>query len=263
MSMFGSRTLRGGRVSVLAVLAGLCVAAMAVAASPAFAEAEVPWWHVLVSAVPTTLPRGGTGKLLVSAANLGDGEADGSGVPVTVADRLPAGIVVLGINGEVGLNGSLGRGECSLEAVSCTFGQDVPPYVDAVMELTVRVEAGAVSGALEEAVVEGGGASRDTSRQPLTVGEGTTPFGVEWFEQTPEGVGGVVDTQAGSHPFQLTTTLDLNEIMEGGVAATPALVKDLHFDLPAGLIGDPEAVPQCTSAEFVVNPNTKASLLFK
>ncbi len=78
--------------------------------------------------------------------------------------------------------------------------------------MTVRVKAGAESGALNEAVVEGGGAARATSqRSRSTVGGAATGFGVEWFEMTPEGVGGVLDTQAGSHPFQLTTTLDLNQ----------------------------------------------------
>jgi hypothetical protein len=234
---------------LVAVVVGVCLGS-GVLASAAFAEGEVPWWHVVASVAPTNLPAGGTGRIVVAATDLGDANADGSGVPITVSDRLPAGIVAIGISSGVGPLGLFGRGECSLEKVSCTFSGAVQPYEDADVELTVRVLAGAQSGAVNEAVAEGGGASRVVTRQPFAVGGGATPFGVEWFEQTPEGVGGVVDTQAGSHPFQLTATLDLNKTLEGGVMSTPALVRDLQFNLPAGLVGNPNAIAQCTSAEF-------------
>ena len=247
--------LDGGRSRLGTALCAL-VAALSLLSvcgvAPAFAEGEAPWWRVVTSAAPTNLPPGGTGKVLVVASNLGDGEALGSSVPITVADKLPPGIVAVGITSEAGIVGVLGRGECSIEKVSCTFGQDVPPYFQLELELTVRVEAGAASGGVNEALVEGGGAARVTDRQPLTVSAAATGFGPEWLEMTPENVGGVVDTQAGSHPFQLTTTLDLNENLGTHGAEAPQLVKDLRFSLPAGMIGNARAVPQCTSSEFAV-----------
>ncbi|HWX44383.1 MAG TPA: hypothetical protein VNY52_03565 [Solirubrobacteraceae bacterium] len=244
--------MKNGKLTVVKVVLMLVLGCgvAGVGAAPAFAEGEMPWWHVLASAAPTSLPPGGTAKILVAASNLGDGKANGSVVPITVSDRLPAGIAAIGIAGAAGTAGLYGSGECSLEAVSCTFRQGIPPYADADLELTVRVQPGAQSGAVNEAVVEGGGAARATSRQPFTVGASATRFGVEWFEETPEGVGGVVDTQAGSHPFQFTTTVDLNEKLGAGVAASAALVRDLRFALPAGLVGNPNAVGQCTTGEF-------------
>ena len=57
-----------------------------------------------------------------------------------------------------------------------------------------------------------------------------------------------VDTQAGSHPYALTTVLDLNRTAEAPFQ--PAQPKDLHFDLPPGLLGNPTPFPQCTDAQF-------------
>ena len=82
-----------------------------------------------------------------------------------------------------------------------------------------------------------------------------TPFGVNTYEMTPEEQGGGIDTQAGSHPFQLTTTLMLNETLE---AKTPAMEKDLDFKLPPGLIGNPEPFPRCPLAQFLAREQMSA-----
>ncbi len=228
----------------------LALIALAVAGvAPAFAEGEVPWWHVEATRAPTDLPPGGTGTVIVSVTNLGDAVANGAEGPITVSDKLPPGIVAIGIGSQVGALGR-GQGECSLEALTCTFDRRVEPYEKVQMELTVRVQARAQSGAVNEALVEGGGAAPETAKQPFMVGEAATPFGPESFEMVPESVGGVPDTQAGSHPFQLTSTLDLSTTLEAGKETAPALVKDLRFNLPAGMVGNPNAVAQCTSAEF-------------
>jgi hypothetical protein len=242
-------------VRTAAAVALACTVVVVVDVAPAFAEGAVPWWNVLGHASPSNLAPGSIGQIVVAANNLGDGEANGSLAPIVVSDKLPPGIVPIAINGFAGVAGDLGTGECSLEAVSCTFGQSIPPYLEATLELTVRVEPTAKS-AVNEVVAEGGGAARVRNSQPLTVGAAGTAFGVEAFEMTPESVGGVVDTQAGSHPFQLTTTLDLNQDINSGITESAGgIAKDLQFYLPPGLIGNPNAVPQCTAGEFEVVSN--------
>ncbi len=246
--------VRGNKLAVFKLVVGLLVACAAVAvvdAGPAFAEGEAPWWNVLENAVPSNLPPGGIAQIQVVATNLGDATANGSETPITVSARLPAGVVPIGIKGLAGVRGSLGQGECSLEAVSCKFSSGILPYLAAVLELTVRVEPNAQSG-ISEGIAEGGGAARVVSRQSLMVSATAPTFGVEKFELVPESAGGVSDTQAGSHPFQLTTTVHLNQVLEaGGVPGTAGgLEKDLRFDLPPGLIGNPQAVPQCLIGDF-------------
>ena len=84
--------------------------------------------------------------------------------------------------------------------------------------------------------------------RPVTISEEATPFRIEDYQLSPENENGTPDTQAGSHPFQLTTTLALNQTVDP--EKPPAAVRDLHFNLPPGLIGNPTVFPQCTEQQF-------------
>jgi hypothetical protein len=67
---------------------------------------------------------------------------------------------------------------------------------------------------------------------------------------------GTPDTQAGSHPFDFTTTLAVNtEEREGFIAPAGGDVKDIEASLPPGLVGNPFATPQCTQEQFRANVN--------
>ena len=63
---------------------------------------------------------------------------------------------------------------------------------------------------------------------------------------------GSPDVQAGSHPYEVTTTFDLNTTADsnGGLHAEGGDLKDLQVDVPPGLIGDINAVPICSELEF-------------
>ena len=101
-----------------------------------------------------------------------------------------------------------------------------------------------------------------------------TPFGIEKVQLAPENDDGSPDTQAGDHPFQLTTTLNLNQVITPNpvtnIAASPRreLLKDLQFELPPGMIGNPNAIAQCTDVNFTAiesaanacGPTTRSSV---
>ena len=92
-----------------------------------------------------------------------------------------------------------------------------------------------------------------SSVQHLTLSGQETPFGVTpgGYELAPWSENGTPATQAGSHPFQLTTALTFNQVIgKNGVGQPVALPKDLRFNLPPGLIGNPNAVEQCTAVDF-------------
>ena len=103
----------------------------------------------------------------------------------------------------------------------------------------------------------------------LAVSPETAPFGLSRFEMRPENAEGELETQAGSHPFQFSSTVDFNEKAEetiffGGSEhlnpVPPALAKNLHFVLPPGLIGNVNDRPQCTEADFDTLTNGRTNL---
>jgi hypothetical protein len=263
---------------VVSVLLLLCAAS-----SPA--ETLSPWWHLISVSRPSYLPPGGQGAIVVTAANLGDANADpATGGPVVISDELPAGVEAVAVEGSADESLSY-FGEfdppltctvASPRSVSCTFtGKDVPweeyaeekypsavpPYSQLYEKITVKVKQGAgaaTSGEENLTSVTGGEAPAATDRQRLVVNGAPVPFGVSAFEVRPEEPGGVLDTQAGSHPFQLTTSLMLNQITESFSDGTPASegrpaapAKDLHVKLPPGLIGNPTPLPRCSLVTFL------------
>jgi hypothetical protein len=204
------------------------------------------------------------GTIVVSATNLGDAATTG---PITLADKLPAGLTVVGIEGSV----DAGTGKhfrfgystsavgCEAGTLTCTFTgvypgfgynrfypSSVPPYFPVEMRIAVNV-TGSVSGE-NAANVTGGGAPAASVTAPLTVSDAPLGFGVSSYELRPEEAGGALDARAGSHPFQLTATFAANENAE---ERPVGLVKDLHFKLPAGLIGNPTPFSQCTLQQFL------------
>jgi hypothetical protein len=64
---------------------------------------------------------------------------------------------------------------------------------------------------------------------------------------SPPGTLGPLFTQAGGHPYSATTSFTFNATSDPAVPDQN--VKDVTVDLPAGLIGDPSAVPQCSRAD--------------
>jgi hypothetical protein len=250
------------------------------------ASAATAWWHLDAIAVPANLPPGGTGTVVVSASDLGEAEVDGANVPVKLIDRLSSNLTATSAVGKAGFFGIRGPVECevpSAHLVECTFHEgNLPSYERLEVEIAVSVgsgpvapneisvsggesyscsEVGAGSGKYANSVcsAEGGGnfelqlsgkpVAEVTATRNLVVSSAPVAFGVENYEVTAANEDGSPARQAGSHPFSLTTTFDLNRTT-AGEQYQPALPKDLVFRLPPGLIGNPTPFPQCSGAAF-------------
>jgi hypothetical protein len=187
---------------------------------------------------------------------------------------------------------------CTLQTLSCTLSESgnetLAPFDQLEVRIAVDVEPGASSsesnavnisggeGFICKAVEAGSGAYKDSGcvnppqagsfdrvssgpvapdsiSRKITVSSEPSPFGVEDYELTGEEDGGSSLTQAGAHPFQMTTTVTLNQGADGRPLENPthkpsvnpvALPKDLSFNWPPGLIGNPTSFPQCTDTQF-------------
>jgi hypothetical protein len=238
MSTFG---LRLGRLS-LAVLASVSALAFVGVSS---ALAQGPWWQIGSETVPTNLPPGGTGQLLVVLSNLGDAPIEGGKSPVVFKDTLPPGLEATEITGGSKNNSQV---ECTRATLECRFEGELNPYEQITVTIKVKVASAAAGTLLDRASVEGGGAAgRAEPALAVPVSGEPAGYGVAGYEMAPFNEGGTPARQAGAHPFELTSTLVLNQTAGRQPVALP---KDLLFQLPPGLVGDTNAVSQCTMANF-------------
>jgi hypothetical protein len=225
------------------------------ASSVSSASANVPAWSIRSAAVPTNLPPGGTGEIVVIATDLGGASANGSTDPIVLRDELPAGVQATSVTVKTyvfyaGFSCSVVPGGA---AVSCEAAGELAPYELVTVHIHVSIaQTAGSSPAVNTFSIAGGEAEPAFGSAALHLSSAPVGFGVESLEQVALNEDGSPDTQAGSHPFGFTTTLQLNEISESGNDnnPVPATVKDLHFDLPPGLIGNPTVNPQCTFEQF-------------
>jgi hypothetical protein len=253
-----------------ALAAGIAQAQPALAAPPA-----APHWSIVAQSQPSYFTAGDTAdayRLIVR------NDGAGSTLPgdvVQISDTLPAGVTATKVTavGE-GPNGS-GRPKYEMTCpegsltgtVTCSYEEGplngpVLPGAVIVMRVTVAapltVPAEAHTLGTNEATVSGGGAPSATTSEATQIDAGPVPFGLSYFDLDMAEPDGETDTQAGSHPYELTASLAFNvsslEAPAGGNAGAPlanASPKDLELELPPGLVGDPAAVPRCSQAAFL------------
>jgi hypothetical protein len=213
------------------------------------------------------------GEIYVTAENIGDANAGGAQTPIQFKDVLPPGLEATAmIATKPFKEGNFQEREalpCTLSTLTCTLGkEELAPYDQLEMRISVRLKAGAHTGELNEVRISGGNAQPSSARRPIVVSSEPVPFGVESYEMALEEAGGTPTSQAGAHPFQLNTTIALNQLKDIAPfqihgfkpeVTPPALAKDLSFRLPAGLLGNPTPIPQCTTAQFFATVNGNAN----
>ncbi len=245
----------------------LCLLAALTFSSAARADEPAPWWHLSARPAPSYLPPSGQAKLILSATNMGNAPTSG---PITLTDKLPAHVKATAVLAHAELESQTGfcaGAPSSPSEPSCTYEKALAPFERIEIELTVKTE-GAQTGELNTLAISGGGAPATPALvRPIRVSEEAVPFGIEKVELVPEEAakegkaGGSIDTQSGSTPFQLTSTLDFNQKLEaypgfvslqgrGAVASAPALPRNLSFKLAPGLLGNVNGIAQCTDSQF-------------
>jgi hypothetical protein len=170
-----------------------------------------------------------------------------------------------------GLNNTdIGPYVCTTSPVECDFSTSAfglpPVQPDDTLEMIVYVTVDpSLTGPLTStASVSGGGAPAASAVSSTAIGSTPAPFGVSTLSSYISGVDGQPDTQAGAHPYELTTRIDLtNELRQApqGFPADTSIQdpKDVVVDLPLGFLGSAEAAPQCTFAQLSSSSNAGVS----
>jgi hypothetical protein len=256
-------------VSSKGVLLRLVVCAVALAATtgaiPA-ASAATPAADltIQVTAMPTMFSSGDAALCAVGTVSPCDayqvtvtnsGSVPTDGGTITLTDTLPTG---LGIQQLEAQEGTASGGSCKQESaavVRCRFPYALAPDATVGVLIYVAVEAGAASGQPNTATVSGGGAAEASVSEDDIVDASPLPFGPSGFSSSIAGLDGAPDTQAGAHPYELTTDVALNSVIretaDGNVGVTSVQdLRDIVLDLPLGLGASALAAPTCTLAEL-------------
>jgi hypothetical protein len=203
----------------------------------------------------------------VDVTNAGSEPTNGG--PVVVMDRLPAGVTVRKIDlfpipatshERAGPDLAAEAG-CAVPAavVRCELlGEHAVVAPDGGLQLVVYVtvnEPEAVGPVTNEASVSGGGAPEVGVSHENTISLDPPSFGPANFDFYIAGADGARDQQAADHPYELTTTIDLNSVLNETFVGEPAItsahdLKEVVVDLPLGFAGSTLAAPECSLAQI-------------
>jgi hypothetical protein len=278
-------TLRRSAPRLLLTALLLLLACLACASAQALAATPGPAWGIDSFAYPSNFSTGDTAKCntsenavesicdhyVVTATNIGSEQTSpGSAGTVTIKDTLPPGLTAQKVSllwfglGEVkerSESEDLGEEFCTVTPLECKipaffFNEVVHRRVhpDDTLKMWVSVtvnEPDSPGPLINTAKVSGGGAGEVSASSENTVGLASPPFSFSSFSSPLLAVDGAPDTQAGSHPYELPTQINLNSVIretpEGAIGATTVRdVRDVVVDLPLGLAGSALSAPTCT-----------------
>ena len=253
----------------LALAVTVATLSLNVASAPA-ASAR-PAWTISSIVRPTTFSsghnqncaeKGNCDSYNVLVTNAGAQATDGS--VITIADILPAGLTATEITGVDWIQNASGEPlECTTTPLQCIDTHAVAP--DDTLQITIKVEVTSATGTVtNHATVTGGGAPPAAASEQTTIGPGTAPFGVQDFSFGTTAIDGSVDTRAGVHPYEQTTSFDFTTFVNPDQTfpyRPTKQIKDIAVTLPLGFLGDPQATPRCPLtllelAEYDFNPES-------
>jgi uncharacterized repeat protein (TIGR01451 family) len=222
---------------------------------------------------------GSCDSYLIVVTNSGGRVTDGS--PITVTDTLPAGVTaeaatLSGPPGQV-KNTSLPCDISSPPTVTCTFeGRVLGPDEVLKVLIWIGISDSTPRTITNSIAVSGGGAKPVLESAQNTISTAPASPGLDGFDLELNSANGGIDTQAGDHPFGITSTFDFASVItsapkhpppygplkehygveERGELYVPVQeVKDVYVDLPVGFAGDPQDAAQCTEAQLQIIQN--------
>jgi hypothetical protein len=168
---------------------------------------------------------------------------------------LPAGLEATDAGDDVFGEVVHGQWQCmGKTVVTCTSNMvftagSVTAGAPAPIAIALKVAEDAEPGeAGNEMTISGGGGATVGATDQLTIGSQPAKFGFAHLHAWFSNADGTLDTQAGSHPYEMTIAFDLNAVKYAEVAGGEA--RNIDVNLPPGLVGNPTAVPRCVRRMF-------------
>lgn len=248
---------------------GLCAVV-----APSAQASRTPIWHVRSTAEPTIF-RSTDGpnndEFVVSVENIGTAPSSGE---VIVTDRLPEGIVTsAGPTSDGDWTCTAGSGQTTVTCKTFAVGEPATGsyhrstlFYPGQILVPVSVTSGPPRTLTNKVTVSGGGApGTATASTTNAVNAPASPaFGIADSTTSVVSQNGTVDTTAGGHPYALTTDIGFNqELIPGASNAAGEVDLNQYADgiqgdeartvvaeLPLGLIGNPQAAPQCPVSDL-------------
>jgi hypothetical protein len=256
---------------VLAPILAICF--LMVFSVTAWAETPGTGWELDATTIPTHLAPGGEGKISIQIYNIGASPSNGT---ITLTDTLPAGLTATEANrtdfaGEFSNEYGI-LWHCSIggegRVVTCTRTQPVPSgsvFLDPseipgkeegpdAVGIKVQVAPGPARTETNTATIAGGGAAAPAgTKDPVAVSSSVPGFGFSGFNGWASNADGTVDTQAGSHPYELTINFNINDYNIRTETNVVDNERNLDVNVPPGVVGNPTAIPQCSRQAFDEN----------
>jgi hypothetical protein len=255
-----ARRLRSRSALVLLTAIGLLAGLLFAGASPAAAQVQ---WEVKSVWGPSELHPGEEGRMTILLGNVGTTSSAGE---VKIVDHLPQGVTSTGKFEGIGVCFGTTTVICKAQETfeSLTLGEFL--RINRKIQFNVAVDPEASGVHNNVVTVSGGGGEPESDVDPITIGDGPEHYGLlpssvegDTFTQ-PRPLPGL-ERQAGGHPFEMRVNFDFNEMyglspnnsqFPGAPYTKPiGRLRTIKSFLPRGLIGNPQAIPQCKGEEFI------------
>jgi uncharacterized repeat protein (TIGR01451 family) len=222
----------------------------------------------------------GRGTVEVDIVNVGKAPSEG---PITVTDTLPEGLTAISAGETQNIfaedssilhslwnctGNGLGKAVLGATVVTCTNepsgfvyagggggpGSTTGENLQPELGIAVRTESREVIGTNRVTIAGGGAPTPASTTSTVKVSSTPAEFGFTGWDGWFSNADGTLDTQAGSHPYEATFSFDLPTLVQNTgfpeLRAAGGEVRNLVVDLPPGLVGNPNAVPQCTRQQL-------------
>jgi hypothetical protein len=280
------RAYKNSRPAVAALCLVLVCGWGSSVASASAAQTAAPGWMLTATTYPTSLSPGGSGLILVNVVNVGAAASSGT---ATITDTLPAGVTAEeagGLKELGGFGGSLeiehalwecagngpAGGVAGATTIRCASSTsfaggggnpgawgDVNPAPR--LAIKVKLPVGEASEVNRATITGGGAATPASTADQLSITSREAPFGFADWDVWASNANGTIDTQAGSHPYEMTFSFDMNDYFNESFSdhwspsglkpeLSPLQLRNIEVRLPPGLVGEPHAIPMCTRQQL-------------